>query len=104
MFDKDIQSKESRTKLKRAQYLLKNDLDYFVFFVEKREIKATDILEFYRKRVSDVYNTITNVCKLHPDVKEYNETKEILRLIERYNEWTKNLGSNWIENLKALLY
>jgi hypothetical protein len=49
MFDKDIQSKESRTKLKRAQYLLKNDLDYFVFFVEKREIKATDILEFYRK-------------------------------------------------------
>jgi len=29
--------------------LLKNDLDYFVFFVEKREIKATDILEFYRK-------------------------------------------------------
>jgi U3 small nucleolar ribonucleoprotein component len=39
--------------------LLKNDLDYFVFFVEKREIKATDILEFYRKhekKIEDAFN------------------------------------------------
>jgi hypothetical protein len=73
---------------------LKNDLDYFVFFVEKGEINAPDILEYYLKRVDDVDKNIKGASKRITGVDGWDETKEVLALINKYKELTKNLKSN----------
>jgi hypothetical protein len=59
-----------------------------MFFVEKGEIKEPDILEYYRKRVSDVEKNIGFISKQYIDVNGYEETQEILSLIRKYYELT----------------
>ena len=62
---------------------LKNDLSYFVFFVEKGEIDEHDILEYYCGRVSDVERNMRLA-----DFRSYEETEQILDLIRKYYELT----------------
>jgi 5-bromo-4-chloroindolyl phosphate hydrolysis protein len=83
---------------------LKNDLDYFVFFVEKGEINEPDILRYYRKKLSSVKTNVNEISKYHPtyiDVKDYEETKEILGLIKKYYDLTDKIKddkeSSWLE-------
>jgi hypothetical protein len=72
-----------RIKLKAAMDSLKNDLGYFVFFVQKGEIDEPDILEYYCKRVSSVEKNMRLA-----DFKSYVETGEILGLVRKYYELT----------------
>lgn len=77
--------------LKRYMDSLKNDLDYFVFFVEKGEINEPDILEYYLKRVDDVDKNIKLISKGVSGMEGWDETKEVLALINKYKELTWNL-------------
>jgi hypothetical protein len=82
-----IEGANDRMKLKRYMELLKNDLDYFVFFVEKGELYEPSILQYYRKKVSSVKANVGEISKYHPtyiDVKDYQETKDIMSLIDKY--------------------
>jgi hypothetical protein len=60
-----------RIKLKRAMDSLKNDLGYFVFFVEKGEINDPDILEYYCKRVSDVDKDMRLISRIMQKQKRF---------------------------------
>jgi hypothetical protein len=79
-----------RNLLKRYMDSLIIDLDYFVFFVKEGEISERKILQYYRKRVIDIKANINEVYsyEAYEDVKDFNETKEILGLIEKYNKLT----------------
>ena len=85
-----LETKPDRKMLKRYMDSLRHDLDYFVFFVEKGEKYEPDILRYYRKKVSDV-KTNVNMINQHTDLKDVNgwdESKEILNLIEKYYDLT----------------
>jgi hypothetical protein len=89
-----IAEASDRIKLKRYMDSLRNDLDYFVFFVEKGEITEPHILQYYRKKVTDIKSNVNEIYKSYPayiDVKDYKETKEILGLIEKYYELTNKI-------------
>jgi hypothetical protein len=87
------QSKENRIKLKRAMDSLETELRYFVNRTEKGGIKEHDILEYHHTRVSDLENNILFISKLYADIREYEETKEILGLIKKYCELTNKKRS-----------
>jgi hypothetical protein len=76
--------------LKRYMDLLKNDLDYFVFFVKKGEINAPDILEYYSKRVDDVNETSRGLASMSQVWRNGMKQRGVLDLIREYKELTKN--------------
>jgi hypothetical protein len=103
-----IAEASERIKLKRYMDSLRNDLDYFVFFVKEGEISERKILQYYRKKVTDIKANINEIYKSYPsyiDVKDFQETKEILGLIEKYNELTDNIKggkkSKWTDLIKG---
>jgi hypothetical protein len=51
-------------------------------------------LRYYRKKLSDIKTNLDEIYKSYPayiDVKDYEETKEILGLIEKYYELTDKI-------------
>jgi hypothetical protein len=75
-------------KVVRAMDSLKNELDYFVYLIEEDEIKEPYITEYYRKKLFEIYATMSSINKKYPDAKQYSGTREILDLIERYHGLT----------------
>src|SRR5919106_3390043 len=83
---------EDRKPLKKYMEYLKNDLSYFVFFVEKGEIEDRNVLEYYRTRISEVERNIKKITSMgsaYADIRNYEETKEIQRLVRKYFELTE---------------
>jgi len=76
-------------KLKREMDFVKNDLGYFVFFVEKGEIRDRDILEYYNDRMNDVDKNMQRIMNNYLITKEWEEVKEILEFIKKYFKLTK---------------
>ena len=68
---------------------VKNDLGYFVFFVEKGEIRDRDILEYYNDRMNDVDKNMQRIMNNYLITKEWEEVKEILEFIKKYFKLTK---------------
>jgi hypothetical protein len=56
--------------------------------IETDKIKEHGILKYYRTRMSEIDNNFRSINMNHPDVKEYEDTKEILALIKKYCDLT----------------
>jgi hypothetical protein len=79
-----LSGRESQIEIRRALDSLVSELRYFVFFVEKGEIKEPKILEYYGEEISGVDTTIKRLVREHANLNEYPSTKEITNLIIKY--------------------
>ncbi|SRR5829696_7747260 len=95
-----LSGRESQIEIRRALDSLVSELRYFVFFVEKGEIKEPRILEYYGEQISGVDTTIKRLVKDHANLNEYPPTKEITNLIIKYNSLA---GKIKLQRLKAFL-
>src|SRR5215216_7754138 len=76
---------DSQMEVRRALYLLNDDLSYFVYLVDKGEIVDSSILEYYRKQLSHVHVDVNHIMSWYPHVKEYRPSHEIIEHIKKYD-------------------
>jgi hypothetical protein len=80
------QNRENNMKMINAIDSLINEMDYFVYLTENREIKDSIVREYYRKRLLPIFKTAQFINKQHPGSKDYSGTQKILNLIEKYHK------------------
>jgi hypothetical protein len=85
-----MEDKTNRDNMKmiKAMDSLINELDYFVYLIEKGEIKGSTLREYYRKRLVNIFSTAIFINKAYPDSKGYSEIQKILHLIQKYHKIT----------------
>jgi hypothetical protein len=82
---------DNRMKLIKAIDSLTNELDYFVYLVEKDDIKNSIVREYYRKRLVPIFRTAKFIDEKYPDTGDYSRTKEILDRIAKYHKITHKM-------------
>jgi hypothetical protein len=79
-------SSENTLEMINAMDSLTNELGYFVYLMENREITNYVIREYYRKRLLPVFRTLKFIDKQYPESKESSGTKKVYELIEKYHK------------------
>jgi trans-2-enoyl-CoA reductase len=79
-------SDEDNRKAIGAIDSLINEMDYFVYLTENREIEDPVVRDYYRKRLIPIFRTAKFIDKQDPQSTNHSGTQKILGLIEKYHK------------------
>lgn len=85
-------NKEDNMKMINAMDSLTNEVDYFVYLTENREINDSVVRDYYRKRLLPIFRTAKSINKQYPQSADYSGTQKILDLIQKYHKVIGKIG------------